>query len=180
MIKIALKIDQQNDFITGALHNEAAIAKIPYLIDKATRQAEEGWKFFCTLDTHKENYLETQEGQKLPIPHCLLGTIGHQIEKNLLQIYRSVDFIFVYKETFGSVKLGKILQELNCTNQIEVIEIDGFVTDICVVSNALLLKAFLPETRIVVDAAVCAGTTPENHQAALTVMKSCQIEIINQ
>ena len=128
-----------------------------------------------TRDTHGENYMETQEGKNLPVPHCIRGTDGWQIRPELeeLRVTEPID-----KGTFGSDELGKILRDLNDEDPIGTITVIGLCTDICVISNALLAKAFLPEVPIEVDASCCAGVTPESHENALKAMASCQIRIV--
>ena len=128
-----------------------------------------------TRDTHGENYMETQEGKNLPVPHCIRGTEGWQIRPELeeLRVTEPID-----KGTFGSDELGKILRDLNDEDPIGTITVIGLCTDICVISNALLAKAFLPEVPIEVDASCCAGVTPESHENALKAMASCQIRIV--
>ena len=129
-----------------------------------------------TKDTHEEDYLNTQEGQNLPVVHCIRGTAGHEIIEEL-QPYTKRALAIFEKETFGSRKLAGFLKELYKEKKIESIELIGLCTDICVVSNALLIKAFLPEVPISVTAGCCAGVTPEKHKSALETMKSCQIEV---
>ena len=165
-------VDMQNDFITGSLGSEAAQQIVPHVVEKVKHF--DGTVIF-TRDTHYENYLSTQEGQKLPVAHCIENTSGWQI-CDLLKKYTST---IVDKITFGSYELPKVLQN-HSNNEIEKIELCGLCTDICVISNAMLLKATLPEAKITVDASCCAGVTPESHKNALEAMKMCQIEIINE
>ena len=130
----------------------------------------------ATMDTHGENYMETQEGRYLPVPHCIRGTDGWKIRPDIEIL---LDGAKIYeKPTFGSVKLAADLKALSEQEEIEL-ELIGLCTDICVVSNALLLKASMPEVKIAVDAACCAGVTPEKHLAALETMRSCQIQVAN-
>ena len=172
MQNILLVIDMQNDFIDGALGTPEAVAIVPKVREKI--RSFDGTVLF-TRDTHGENYMETQEGKNLPVPHCIRGTEGWQIRPELeeLRVTEPID-----KGTFGSDELGKILRDLNDENPIGTITVIGLCTDICVISNALLAKAFLPEVPIEVDASCCAGVTPESHENALKAMASCQIRIV--
>ena len=161
-------VDMQNDFITGSLGSAAAEKIVSNVVEKANREWDH---IIFTQDTHLHNYLNTFEGQNLPIKHCIFGTEGWEICKSLKEIAdRNTT---VQKNTFGFLDWKDILKEKN-----DVIEVCGLCTDICVVSNALILRATFPFTRIVVDSSCCAGTTPEKHEAALEVMRSCQIEVI--
>ena len=172
MQNILLVIDMQNDFIDGALGTPEAVAIVPNVREKIRNF--DGTVLF-TRDTHGENYMETQEGKNLPVPHCIRGTEGWQIRPELeeLRVTEPID-----KGTFGSDELGKILRDLNDEDPIGIITVIGLCTDICVISNALLAKAFLPEVPIEVDASCCAGVTPESHENALKAMASCQIRIV--
>ena len=172
MQNILLVIDMQNDFIDGALGTPEAVAIVPNVREKIRNF--DGTVLF-TRDTHGENYMETQEGKNLPVPHCIRGTDGWQIRPELeeLRVTEPID-----KGTFGSDELGKILRDLNDEDPIGIITVIGLCTDICVISNALLAKAFLPEVPIEVDASCCAGVTPESHENALKAMASCQIRIV--
>ena len=171
MQKILIVVDMQNDFIDGALGTPEAVAIVPRVEQKIR---EFPGKVIFTRDTHGERYLETQEGKHLPVPHCIKGTKGWEICPQL-EALREAEAID--KVTFGSEKLGELLQEDNRKEQIEDITLVGLCTDICVISNALLLKAFLPETPIIVDASCCAGVTPKSHETALDAMRMCQINI---
>ena len=180
--KILVVIDVQNDFITGSLRNEEAIKKVPNIVKKI--REFNGDLIFVTQDTHPEDYLETKEGQKLPVTHCVKDTEGWNIESNVKAALddatlRNIPVTYFNKPTFGSVELFDFL---DCFDDRECdVEFVGYCTDICVVSNALLAKAALYEkSEITVDAACCAGVTPETHKAALTTMKMCQINIINE
>ncbi len=174
MQEILIVVDMQNDFVTGALGSPEAVAILPKVVEKV--HGFSGRVLF-TRDTHEQNYLDTQEGHKLPVVHCVRNTSGWQLCPELEAVCkeRPVD-----KCTFGSVELGTMLRAADQENPISKITLVGVCTDICVISNALLLKAFLPETEIVVDAACCAGVTPESHRTALTAMKACQIGIENE
>lgn len=169
MQNILLVVDMQNDFIDGALGTEEAVKIVPDV--KAKIESFDGTVLF-TRDTHFENYLNTQEGKHLPVPHCIKGTDGWQIRAELdaLRTTEAID-----KLTFGSSELGAVLVRMNQENPIESITVIGLCTDICVISNALLCKAFLPEVEIHVDSKCCAGVTPQSHENALNAMKVCQI-----
>ena len=171
MQKILLVIDMQNDFIDGALGTKEAVTIVPAVKKKI--EEFKGTVLF-TRDTHFENYMETQEGRNLPVPHCIKGTDGWQIRPEL-DALRSTDAID--KVTFGSSALGPILQKLDLENPIESITIIGLCTDICVISNAMIAKAFFPEVPISVDANCCAGVTPKTHENALRAMEVCQIKV---
>lgn len=171
MSKLLLVIDMQNDFIDGALGTKEAVAIVPYV--KEVIENFDG-KVLFTRDTHFENYMDTQEGHNLPVPHCIKGTEGWEIcpELKVLCTEEPID-----KITFGSKELPDIVKEMS---DLESITLIGLCTDICVISNAMILKAFYPETPIIIDAKACAGVTPESHQTALNAMKMCQIQIINE
>jgi len=171
MKKILVVVDMQNDFIDGALGTAEAVAIVPKVAEKIKNF--DGTVLY-TRDTHEENYMETQEGRNLPVPHCIRGTEGWQIRTELQQAGAEV----VDKPTFGSRALAEKLVEMNREEAIESITLIGLCTDICVISNAFVIKAFLPETPIFVDAACCAGVTPESHARALEAMKVCQITVV--
>lgn len=171
MKKILVVVDMQNDFIDGALGTAEAVAIVPKVAEKIKNF--DGTVLY-TRDTHEENYMETQEGKNLPVPHCIRGTEGWQIRTGLQQAGAEV----VDKPTFGSRALAEKLVEMNREEAIESITLIGLCTDICVISNAFVIKAFLPETPIFVDAACCAGVTPESHARALEAMKVCQIAVV--
>ena len=173
MKKFLVVVDMQKDFVDGALGTKEAVAIVPNVVKKIN---EFDGKIFVTYDTHFENYMETNEGKNLPVPHCIKGTDGWEIDKKVQVALDKKGFKAVCKPTFGSVDLVEIIGNYN-VNDIEV-ELIGLCTDICVVSNALLLKANYPEMTIKVDAKCCAGVTPEKHAAALETMASCQIEIL--
>ena len=171
MQKILVVVDMQNDFIDGALGTAEAVAIVPKVAEKI--KGFDGTVLY-TRDTHEEMYMETQEGRNLPVPHCIRGTEGWQIRTELQQAGAEV----VDKPTFGSRALAEKLVEMNREEAIESITLIGLCTDICVISNAFVIKAFLPETPIIVDAACCAGVTPESHARALEAMKVCQIAVV--
>lgn len=174
--------DIQNDFITGPLGTPEAVAIVPKVKEKIEEAAENGDVIIYTRDTHFEDYLDTKEGKALPVPHCIYETDGWGLVEELdtlSHLYRNV--YCIDKLTFGSKHLPEILKEDNLALFCNEIELVGVCTDICVVSNALILKSHFYQTMdITVDASCCAGTTPENHKAALRVMKSCQINVINE
>ena len=168
MRKILVVIDMQNDFIDGALGTPEAESIVEAVKDKI--RAYPAADVYATMDTHGEDYLATQEGRHLPVEHCLRGTDGWQIRPDIAALLTEARIF--EKPTFGSMRLAEELKSL--PEEIEL-ELVGLCTDICVVSNALLLKAVLPEVTISVDASCCAGVTPEKHRAALETMRSCQI-----
>lgn len=172
--KILLVIDVQNDFVDGALGTKEAQAMLPTLLDKV--RSFDG-DIIYTKDTHPENYLETQEGKNLPVPHCIKGTKGWELVPALAELQQKSGSKVYEKPTFGSVMLAHELHQRYVAGEIASIELVGLCTDICVISNALLLKAAMPELPITIDPACCAGVTPEKHAAALEVMKSCQIGV---
>lgn len=166
--EVLIVVDMQNDFITGSLGTAEAERIVPVV---AERIRQFPGRVLFTQDTHEVNYLETQEGRKLPVPHCIRGTTGWQFHP-VIETLRTEPAI--EKPTFGSVQLAEMLREM----PVEQITIIGLCTDICVLANAMLLRAFLPEVPILVDASCCAGVTPESHRRALEAMKTCQIEIL--
>lgn len=174
MQDILIVVDMQNDFIDGALGTAEAVAIVPKVADKIRNFSG---RVIFTRDTHGEDYMDTQEGKNLPVPHCIKGTKGWQINPMLQELCKEEP---IDKVTFGSEGLASILKEANEENPIGSITLIGLCTDICVISNALLIKAFLPEVPMVVDASCCAGVTPESHRNALAAMKTCQIKIENE
>lgn len=176
MKKYLIVIDVQNDFVTGALGSDEAVAILPTIRKKI---AEFEGEVIFTQDTHQTDYLETQEGNLLPVPHCINGSDGWQIVSEIAQMAPVRASKSYCKPGFGSRELAIDLLTIHQTSGIESIELIGLCTDICVVTNALLLKSFLPEVPITVDALCCAGTTPDNHQKALSTMQNCQIRITN-
>ena len=169
--KILVVVDMQNDFIDGALGTPEAIKIVPYV-----KQVIEGFdgKVIFTRDTHFDNYMDTQEGKNLPVRHCIKGTPGGDIHRSL-DALRKLDAID--KLTFGSSELPQVLAR---EEAIESITFMGLCTDICVISNVMITKAFFPEVPVIVDAAGCAGVTPESHKNALAAMKMCQVTVINE
>ena len=171
--KILVVVDAQNDFITGVLGNKECDVATNVIADEIRSGKYDDVIF--TRDTHDENYLNTQEGKKLPVPHCIRNTEGWQIRNELDSLRKTEP---IDKETFGSTDLAAELVAMNIDDEIGSITFVGLCTDICVISNALLIKAYLPEVPISVDAACCAGVTPERHENALKAMEMCQIKII--
>ena len=173
MKKFLIVVDMQNDFVTGSLGSSEALDIMPKVVEKV-----KGWDglMVFTRDTHFSNYLETLEGQKLPVPHCIFQTEGWSIIDELKNVVHPSTFV-VDKLTFGLEHWRKTLGDFSVDAEFELC---GLCTDICVVSNALALRMFYPDAKITVDASCCAGVTPEKHAAALEVMKSCQIEVINE
>lgn len=174
MGKILIVIDMQNDFITGSLGSLQAQAIVPAVKAKIENYKKNRQKIIFTRDTHNENYLQTQEGNYLPIEHCIKDTFGHKVTDEL----EITDCEVFDKTSFGSIQLADHIANILKDN--DEIELCGLCTDICVVSNALILKARLPEMKITVDAQCCAGVTEESHKAALLTMKMCQVNIINE
>ena len=174
MKQFLVVVDMQKDFVDGALGTAEAVAIVPAVTRKI---ASFDGEIFATFDTHAENYLETAEGKKLPVTHCVKGTPGWALDAAVAAALESRGYTSVEKKTFGSVDLPGLIEKAAGGEPFGVTLI-GLCTDICVVSNALLLKAHFPETPIAVDAACCAGVTPAAHEAALATMRSCQIDIL--
>lgn len=174
MKNFLIVVDIQNDFVDKALGTPEAVNIIDNAVSKIKNFDGE---IFVTYDTHYENYMDTAEGKKLPVPHCIKGTDGWQLNSKIADALSDKTYTSVEKVTFGSVDLPKLIKK-SAGNDDFTIELIGLCTDICVVSNALLLKANFPECEITVDASCCAGVTPETHKSALDTMKCCQINII--
>lgn len=178
---ILVVVDMQNDFVSGALGTAEAREIVPYVVGRVVEGLNRGEEILFTKDTHQENYMDTQEGRRLPVPHCVRGTEGWEIIEQLREYARHP----IDKPTFGSRELGALLkardEDLRKQGkpEVEKVTLIGLCTDICVISNALLVKAFLPEAEIAVDAACCAGVTPESHKNALAAMRVCQITVEN-
>lgn len=170
MKKLLIVVDMQNDFVSGSLGTTEAQQIVPAVVKKVKTYLEAGDEVVFTRDTHTADYLHTQEGRKLPVEHCIQGTPGWEIIRELQPFPGKV----FDKPTFGSLSLAEYVVK----EDFDTIELVGLCTDICVVSNALLLKANLTEAEISVDASCCAGVTPETHAAALTTMKMCQVNVI--
>ena len=167
---ILIVVDMQNDFVYGSLKNDEAIKIVPNVkkyIDNFSGEV------LYTKDTHYENYLDTNEGKHLPIKHCILGTVGHNIIKELDPKNAKI----FQKETFGSVELACYLEYVNSKNKINNVVLIGVCTDICVLANAVVIKTHLPEINVIVESSCCAGITKKSHKAALCAMKSLQIEV---
>lgn len=170
-MKSIVVVDMQNDFIDGSLGTKEAQEMLPRLKDKLKKVVENGSaELVFTMDTHGKDYLNTQEGKKLPVEHCIKGTQGWEISPELGEFVAKAKAV-VEKPTFGSMEL---IKHLNAADEVELV---GLCTDICVISNALLIKAAYPEMKVSVDAQCCAGVTPESHANALEAMKMCQVEI---
>lgn len=179
MKKILIVIDMQKDFVDGVLGTPEAAAIVPAVVRKIEAYAANGDPVIVTQDTHQGNYLDTQEGRYLPIAHCVENTAGWQLDPRVAGALPA-DTVYINKPTFGSTELveriGSYVREFGQTGvQVELV---GLCTDICVVSNALLLKAFYYEMPISLDSACCAGVTPGSHEAALATMRSCQIQVL--
>lgn len=180
--KILVVIDVQNDFIDGALYNEVAKARIPNIIKKINEF--DGEHILITKDTHNDNYMKTSEGMNLPVPHCIKGTDGWELNKEVQAAIgaKNVTVTTIEKPTFGSWELVSVMRAISeafdCPIEVEMI---GFCTNICVVSNAIMIKTALfdkTNVSLTIDSNCCAGVTSEKHEAALEVMRSCQINVI--
>lgn len=168
MKKTLIVVDMQKDFIDGALGTKEAVAIVENVKKKIAEYQANGDEIIFTRDTHQANYLSTNEGKYLPVEHCIEGSAGWQIQEGL----EVPGAIYVNKPNFGYIGWADY--------KLEEVEMVGLCTDICVVSNALILKATYPEIKVTVDASCCAGVTPESHAAALTTMKMCQVEVIGE
>nr|WP_317282689.1 isochorismatase family cysteine hydrolase [uncultured Sellimonas sp.] len=174
MKKILVVVDMQNDFITGNLGTKEACAIVDRVKEKIEQYIKKDWEVVFTRDTHTEEYLTTQEGKYLPVIHCVKNTEGWQI---IPQIQKFTEGRKIFdKPSFGSMELARYIQE----GRYEQAEFIGVCTDICVVSNALLTKTYVPEAEIFIDTDCCAGVTPESHNSAICTMKMCQIQIKNK
>lgn len=176
MKKILVVVDMQKDFVDGALGTKEAVAIVDNVVNKINGHDGD---IFVTYDTHFENYMETSEGKKLPVPHCIKGTDGWKLNDKVQAALAAKTYTEVEKITFGSVDLPQLVKKAVGDGEFEI-ELVGLCTDICVVSNALLLKATFPEVAISVDASCCAGVTPDTHNAALATMKMCQINVVGE
>lgn len=194
-MKAIVVIDMQNDFIDGVLGTPEAQAIVPVMVERLREFDSTENLILFTKDTHYENYLETQEGKNLPVPHCIEGTPGWSINKQISSYVdyeshfagyssRTIRKSRILKPTFGSTELGELIRDLTTHNgenyEIDEVILMGVCTDICVISNAMLIKAYCPELKVTVDASCCAGVTPESHKNALAAMKMCQINVINE
>ena len=177
MKRILIVVDMQTDFVDGALGTPEAVAILDRVAAKIKDYAADpDGVIFVTYDTHAENYMETSEGKHLPVPHCIKGTPGWELHPTVAAALQGVDYTPVEKPTFGSVELPALVGQAAAGEDFTV-ELIGLCTDICVVSNTLLLKAHYPEIPLSVDASCCAGVTPESHEAALQTMGMCQVEV---
>lgn len=179
MKKVLVVVDMQNDFINGSLGTKEAESIVDNVVEKIK---EFDGRIFATLDTHGNDYLSTQEGKKLPVPHCIRMTNGWLLNNSVLEALNNKDYKTIEKRTFGSTQLINEIRRIKASisnGELEI-ELVGLCTDICVVSNALLLKANFPELNISVDASCCAGVTLDSHNTALLTMKMCQIDVIGE
>ena len=172
IMKVLIVIDMQHDFINGSLGSTEATKIVPYVKNKIEEYREKNQIVVFTRDTHSEEYLSTQEGKKLPVVHCIEHSFGWQIHQEL----PVQDSIVFDKPTFGCVELASYMKEHHANDEFEFV---GVCTDICVISNAMLLKAYLPDNKITIDAMGCAGVTVESHKNALEAMKMCHIQVVN-
>lgn len=194
-MKVLIVVDMQNDFIDGALGTPEAQAIVPLVAETIEQMANEDTVCIFTKDTHTKDYMNTQEGKNLPVPHCIKGTVGHAINDEVFESYlmhvtgpnsftRIYDILPIYeterieKPTFGSVELQNLLYAIDDVAPIEEVTLMGLCTGICVMSNAILAKATLPEVPVNVIEDCCACVTPESHKTAIEAMKLCQINII--
>lgn len=180
MNKVLVVVDMQNDFINMSLGSPEAQAIVPKVADLIENWNEED-EIVLTADTHAEDYLDTPEGLKLPVEHCIENSKGWQIHDDILNCNVNREVTFIRKPTFGSIELMTFLEEEYDKNPLDFeVHFCGLCTDICVVSNVLMTKAFFPNIKIVLHADCCAGVAPEKHQAAIETMKSCQIDVIGE
>ena len=177
-MKYLIVVDMQNDFVNGSLGTSEAASVVLNVEKRIADAIARGEKVIFTKDTHESGYLSTLEGKNLPVQHCIKGSEGWEIIPRL-QNYAEGRMI-IEKPTFGSTELARMLEKESLSEPVEKVTLIGLCTDICVISNALLLKAFLPQCEIAVDASACAGVTPRSHQNALDAMRACQITIENQ
>ena len=176
--EILVVVDMQNDFTKGILGNDETKNVIPTVAKCIKEHRANGGKVIFTYDTHyADTYMDSQEGRNLPVPHCIKGTDGWELDKNVVLALEKRGYTPVEKVTFGSVDLPALIKEASKGEEFTV-ELIGLCTDICVVSNALMIKAHFPEVNVSVDEKCCAGVTVEKHIAALETMRSCQIDVI--
>lgn len=173
MKKFLIVVDMQNDFVDGALGTKEAVSIVDNVVEKINTFDGE---IIATLDTHFEDYMDTNEGKNLPVKHCIKGTDGWKLNEKVESALNKKGYTELEKITFGSVNLPSLIKEKAGDNDFSI-ELVGLCTDICVVSNALILKANFPENEICVDSTCCAGVTPDTHNAALDTMRCCQISI---
>ncbi len=176
MKKLLIVVDMQKDFVDGALGTPEAVD----IVDNVAKKIETfDGDIIVTYDTHRQDYMSTQEGKHLPVPHCIWGTEGWQLDSKVQAALDKRTYQVIEKPTFGSVALPEYIRENYDPKELEI-QLIGLCTDICVVSNALLLKANFLETPVSVDASCCAGVTVESHNAALLTMKMCQVQILDE
>lgn len=176
MKKLLIVVDMQKDFVSGSLATAEAQAIVDNVVSKI--ENSEG-DIIVTYDTHAENYMETQEGKNLPVMHCIKGSEGWELDEKVQSALDKREYKSFEKPTFGSVELVEYIKKNYDESALEI-ELVGLCTDICVVSNALLLKANFLEAKVSVDALCCAGVTPESHRAALLTMKMCQVNVTGE
>jgi nicotinamidase-related amidase len=176
MKKLLIVVDMQKDFVDGALGSKEAVAIVDNVVNKIKSF---GGDVIVTYDTHFENYMETQEGKRLPVLHCIKGTDGWKLNEKVQAALDGREYAAIEKPTFGSTELPEYIKANYGTTELDI-ELVGLCTDICVVSNALLLKANFLEAKVSVDASCCAGVTVDSHNAALTTMKMCQVNVIGE
>lgn len=174
MHNILIVVDVQNDFVDGSLGTKEAVSIIPNVCSKIKNFEGD---IYVTKDTHFDNYLNTSEGKKLPVEHCVKERDGWQLNEDVERALSDKEYTIIEKNSFGSLELPDIIRQKYSNLEFQI-EIVGLCTDICVVSNALILKANFPENEIKVDASCCAGVTVESHNASLLTMKMCQIDVI--
>ena len=175
-MKVLIAVDLQNDFTTGTLGNKECAAAAVNSAKLIREYIQNGDPVFATLDTHQENYLETREGSVLPVVHCVKGTKGHELDSVVAEALGS-SYFPVEKNTFGSKDLPLVIADKTDVSKIEEFDIIGVCTDICVISNVMILKAAYPEVPVRVIADCCAGVSPESHENALSAMKVCQVRV---
>lgn len=178
-MKFLIVVDAQVDFCSGALANVEAEARIPRLVEKVKQRKKEGYCIYFTQDTHYKDYMETLEGKKLPVPHCIIRTEGHKIVPEVLAA-AGEGYNISHKSTFGDLFLPESLEMSTDDEKIDEIEIIGFVSSICVAANAIILRAAFPNTPIIVDASCCAGLEKADHDAAMTVLRCQMIDVIGE
>lgn len=176
MNDVLIVVDMQNDFVTGSLGTDEAKAIVDNVVQRI--QHHNGPVFY-TQDTHAQDYLTTQEGHHLPVPHCQIDTPGWAIEPAVEDALRRAGAIGIEKDTFGAKDLIPELEKIIAQKPITSITMVGLCTDICVISNALLIKAYFPDIPLYVDATACAGATPQGHDTALDAMRACQVVVTN-
>lgn len=178
-MKFLVVIDMQNDFIDGSLGTPEAEAIVENVCRKIG--SDEWDKIFVTQDTHEDNYLDTYEGKNLPVPHCIRGMAGWLLNASVRKMLSNKNYQMIEKPTFGTTQIASSIKMQAIESKGDFsIEVVGLCTDICVISNVLMLRAAYPNVPIIIDASCCAGVTPEKHKAALEVMKSCQITVIGE